>query len=252
MHATLFDALAYDLPAVDLRPRPLSCFDVCRAHLADGAIEAADANSISFLMPTGSVQVDIANGVDSVLLFALCDLADAHRDRVLSDEECAILVKAVVANQFQGRHPTAFNWAWNRLFIRRVAQNPAFDEIAFLASVSTPTALRGLIEGIRGELASMPRSPIIRPSVYCAGVPTWNPSLGVLHFGGESVRFRNQSGGVIRSLLDSFQSKSWPTRIATRFDYPQVRDAANTLRRKTAGWLTWHAEADSQVSWETV
>ena len=251
MHTNLLDALAYDLQAVGFRPRTLTCHDVCRAHLANGEIEDADATSITFLTPTGSVQVDIANGVDSVLLFALRNLEDTQRNRVLSDEECAVLVKAVVANQFHGRHPIAFNSAWNRYFIRRVAQNPAFDEIAFLASVFTPTALLGLIESIGGELASMPRIPRMRPSVFFAGVPTWNPSLGVLHLGSKSARFRNQRGGVIRRLLDSFQSKGWPSRIATPFDYPQVRDAADTLRGKTAGWLIWHAEADSHVSWET-
>jgi hypothetical protein len=29
-----------------------------------------------------------------------------------------------------------------------------------------------------------------------------------------------------------------------------VRDAAAALRKKTAGWIAWHAEADNHLSWE--
>lgn len=242
----LLAALDASLPAASLRPRAATCLIACRSLLAEGAIEDADASSISFMTPTGSVRIEIPTGVDDNFLFSLYRQCDS----VLSNEERATLVKAVVTHGLARQRTNRINSAWNLYFQRQMADDSDFDEIGFLASIATGEDLRVLTDHVKAAALELPPPSKVRVTVIPSAVPFWDPRLGILRLGDNTASFRNQRGGNVRALLDTFQAKGWPLWIATGWEYERLRDAVRDLRKKTVGWMAWHAATDGQSSWE--
>lgn len=234
------------IPAASSRHRAVTCVDACRSLLTDGTIEDATSSSISFLTPTGSIRVDVPNGVDDDFLLSLYRQCDS----VLLNEERAILVKAVVTNCLARQRANRIDSAWNLYLQRRAVDDCDFDEIGFLASITTAKELRDLTDKVKATVLELPPPSKIRFTVLSSAVPVWNAERGILRLGDKTAYFRKQANGRIRPLLDRFQSEGWPVWIAVDWEYEHLRDATSSIREKTVGWLAWHAAVDGQVSWE--
>ena len=77
--------------------------------------------------------------------------------------------------------------------------------------------------------------------------PHWDGM--VLSFGGQMWTFRQQNGPV-NQLLEELENTKWRYPVLlTHLTRQQVTDAARLIRKKTRGYIDWHATKKKEFSW---